>query len=355
MACKRTHVYLLLLLCVTLPVSWIFSRLLVSGDVKNLYNAWKICNISLSPMDTRMIESRDRQNGLVVLPSHMKDKDKADINEKRKHVLQKLCHAIGRKNSGRGIILYNDQYKLLYCSVPKVACTSWRRVWLVLMGLEKSTNGIHHSVVHGKYGRFYPSLNKLNNREKVKRTESYLKFMFVRHPFARLLSAYRNKFEVFEQRTSRAFLPKYGPQIIPGYRFNSSLSMRLSGEKTGIQFKDFVRYVINTTDSAQFDGHWRPMDQLCSVCSINYDIIGKFENLAEDVQYVLRRASVDRLVSFPLTDTHVTNSSNIETLKRYYSTLSTEEIVKLYRLYENDFQLFGYPFPEEFLLWSYSS
>ncbi|XP_070557428.1 carbohydrate sulfotransferase 9-like [Ptychodera flava] len=232
MACKRTHVYLLLLLCVTLPVSWIFSRLLVSGDVKNLYNAWKTCNISLLPMDTRMIESRDRQNGLVVLPSHMKDKDKADINEKRKHVLQKLCHAIGRKNSGRGIILYHDQYKLLYCSVPKVACTSWRRVWLVLMGLEKSTNGIHHSVVHGKYGGFYPSLNKLNNREKAKRTESYLKFMFVRHPFGRLLSAYRNKFEVFEQRTSRAFLPKYGPQIIPGYRFNSSLSMRLSGEKT---------------------------------------------------------------------------------------------------------------------------
>ena len=132
-------------------------------------------------------------------------------NEERKQQINNVC---ATKNLTKTITLENmkkikaytnvavdDKHKLLYCYVPKVGCTSWK-VKLSLMS-DKVTGGspvlnTHPSPVDSRGGLAKYGIKMLSTYtpEQIKyRLENYFKFIFVRHPMERLVSAYRSKFE----------------------------------------------------------------------------------------------------------------------------------------------------------------
>ncbi|XP_077980225.1 carbohydrate sulfotransferase 11-like [Glandiceps talaboti] len=288
-----------------------------------------------------------------------------DVYQHRIDVYRDGCNDTRRSfkahqnNSNIGkTLLYEDNSKLIYCLLPKVGCTNWLKVWLVLLGVANSSqvNTMHHNKVHFGYGNVYPHLRKLNGTDQKQRLENYLKFIFVRHPFNRLLSAFRNKFELTD-RWNVHFLQNYGTKIIRRYRTgaNKMSTAQVAKLRQHVQFHEFVQYIIDSAGTSKVDSHWKPMYQLCSACDVNYNVIGKFENLQEDARYVLKRAGVDDIVSYPAFDTHVTNSSDTDLLRRYYSSISKENILKLYNIYKPDFTLFGYPFPGDYMQWSTTS
>lgn len=92
-------------------------------------------------------------------------------------------------------ILIDHQHKLLYCYVPKVACTNWKRVLMVLTGRSNASNlvDIPATLAHNVNSSL--SLPELNAIDAQNCLNNYVNFLMVRHPFERLLSAYRNKFE----------------------------------------------------------------------------------------------------------------------------------------------------------------
>lgn len=92
-------------------------------------------------------------------------------------------------------ILIDHQHKLLYCYVPKVACTNWKRVLMVLTGRSNASNlvDIPASLAHNENSTI--SLSELTQNDAQYCLNNYINFLMVRHPFERLLSAYRNKFE----------------------------------------------------------------------------------------------------------------------------------------------------------------
>jgi len=57
-----------------------------------------------------------------------------------------------------------------------------------------------HKIVHShKVDRFIPPLDRFSLQKREEIMRNYFKFMFVRHPFERLISAYKDKFE-FDER-----------------------------------------------------------------------------------------------------------------------------------------------------------
>ena len=96
-------------------------------------------------------------------------------------------------------IVVDDKYKLLYCAVPKVGCTSWK-VKLSLMSDSAGDKllNTHPSPVDtrrdiAKYGM---KMLSTYSPEQIKyRTDNYFKFIFVRHPLEMIVSSYRSKFE----------------------------------------------------------------------------------------------------------------------------------------------------------------
>lgn len=165
---------------------------------------------------------------------------------------------------------------------------------------------------------------------------AYTKFLFVRHPFERLLSAYRNKLEQRQQDSSRYFQSRFGRRIVRRYRANATARALRDGDD--VTFAEFAEFVADTRDTV-FNEHWAPIDRLCRPCAVNYDFVGKHESLFQDSDYLLRHVvGAPDDVRFPKGP----DSSTSARLSRYFAPLPHRTIVRLYGIFELDFKLFGY-------------
>nr|XP_006815823.1 PREDICTED: carbohydrate sulfotransferase 11-like [Saccoglossus kowalevskii] len=257
------------------------------------------------------------------------------IQKQRKDLLQDICADMKSDNryyhqtKKETKLIFNDDYNILYCYIAKVGCTNWKRIFIVLSGVQNSTLSIPHTVAH------------THNHSTISRTghrmQNYTSFLFVRHPFQRLLSAYRNKFEIPDEHQ---FEKTLGRRIISLYRSNTT-------DKKHVMFSEFVRFLLNSKSKSSFNSHWDFQHKICAVCERSYDFIGHFENIVEESNYLLRSIGVTNL-SFPdAFSTHATNSSDENIYLKYFSQIPPDDIIKLYELYKWDFKLFGYPFPQE--------
>lgn len=163
--------------------------------------------------------------------------------------------------------------------------------------------------------------------------------MVVRHPFERVLSAYRDKLEDWEPADS-AF-PRMVKKRIGKYRDNPNKK-----KEDNITFTEYIRFIseLGRSSSQQQNEHWLPMHELCEPCSIQYDFISKFENLQEDSEYLLNwMGATDPKYKFPPA-ARPFHSSRYD--PKYFGQLGHKEIKAFYAKYVPDFLLFDYD-----LLW----
>lgn len=173
-------------------------------------------------------------------------------------------------------------------------------------------------------------------KEEIRyRLDHYLKFVFVRNPFERLLSAYRDKLNP----GNKYFQTEFGRKIVRTYRLNASQESLLLGHD--VTFREFIQYLINfhsSDEKAVFNEHWRPVFDMCLPCVVRYDIVGKYETINDDAWLVLEKAGLGRRIQFP----HVGNSTTSSLLHTFMSQLTHQEVEMLYQIYENDFNFFGF-------------
>ena len=299
------------------------------------------------------------EDGLFMASTHQVDSTTATLinNEqfmnlradeeqvKRQNLLRDFCHKHGNKpyKSAHRSMIYSDRQEVLYCSVAKAACTSWKRMMPVFDGKIADPMDFKSKEEVHRYRHSWLS-NVKNKTEVERRKRDYFKFFFVRHPFQRLLSAYRNK---FLNPYNDAYQRIIGPKIAKYTRPNSTLH---EGESVkDIKFSEFVDYILylHYVKKTKFlDHHWGVAHNLCDPCNVQYDFIGKVETLEEDANQVLRRIGLYGKVKFPIgaKDKYKTTIEDI--MKDYFTKLPKSTVKKLYELYEYDFVSFGYELPE---------
>ena len=97
--------------------------------------------------------------------------------------------------------------------------------------------------------------------------------------------------------------------------------------------------------------------EVCGACIGDYNIFTHLESIDEDVEFLEKLFGLERLGKFP--SWRVSSGSGKdekkktmldieEELKTHYSVLDKTDMLKLYKIYEYDFRLFGYD-PEPFL------
>jgi hypothetical protein len=172
-------------------------------------------------------------------------------------------------------------------------------------------------------------LNQYPPHNRTKILETFPKFLAVRHPLERLVSAFREKFSDNNKYT-RFFINKYGRRI--------KERTRKTGSKAGtITFLEFASWLIGGGD---VDEHWDSYQHLCLPCYINYTYVIDYDSFTEDTSHILRRLFDASLDSFPRRNVKSTKSKHI--LPQQTKRLSKQLLDKLQDLYKEDFEMFGY-------------
>uniref|UniRef100_A0A8C3J6U8 Carbohydrate sulfotransferase n=1 Tax=Calidris pygmaea TaxID=425635 RepID=A0A8C3J6U8_9CHAR len=165
------------------------------------------------------------------------------------------------------------------------------------------------------------------------RLKNYYKFIFVRNPMERLLSAYRNKFGEIKE-----YQQKYGVEIVRRYRKNGGNS---AGDD--VTFSEFLRYLLDE-EVERMNEHWMPIYNLCQPCAVRYDFIGSYERLNADANHVLEHVRSPSFVRFPERQPWY-KPVTAETLHYYLCNTQRRLIKELLPKYILDFSLFAYPLP----------
>ena len=189
------------------------------------------------------------------------------MTSKQKEATKKIqgyCAKYGKDSSEKDLHLSNfivlEKYKLVYCTVPKVACTVWKRILANLEGYN-ITNGVHKKT-KGKL----KILSNYTTEDRRKILKTYKKFMFVREPFERLLSSYRD-----------CFWGKFKRRQETWKRYRKAIRFALPNVAVMISMSMLITQLSNNLQPIWFfDGGRAAYFKSTGVSSINYVIHAKY-------------------------------------------------------------------------------
>ncbi|KAM8784142.1 carbohydrate sulfotransferase 13 [Rhynchonycteris naso] len=269
----------------------------------------------------------------------------AEVHRQRRDLLRRACSRHTRRQrllqpEDLRHVLVDDTHGLLYCYVPKVACTNWKRVLLALSGLgggDPQAIPAHEAHAPGRL----PSLADFSPAEINRRLRAYLAFLFVREPFERLASAYHNK---LARPASAVFQRRYGTRIVRRLRPRPRPDALARGHD--VRFTEFLAYLLDprTRREEPFNEHWERAHALCHPCRLHYDVVGKFETLAEDAAFVLGLVGAPGL-RFPAPPPRAKAATTHDLAVRLFQDISPFYQQRLFDLYKMDFLLFNYSAP----------
>nr|XP_027235958.1 carbohydrate sulfotransferase 11-like [Penaeus vannamei] len=252
---------------------------------------------------------------------------------------------------------------IVWCPIYKVASTTWMNNFFTVANLSKSDDSIlqrFNQKLEWKKQKgnnikqffdqqllydLYPGPQSPEERARV--LKNSMRVIIVRHPFARILSAYRDKMTSRKPRPLKFKFKELQAQIRKTYR------SRHSANKSRFPtFPEFIQYVIDSTGNLTSYDDWKenvncwlPYWVRCTVCSLDYNIIIKLETMEEDKRFL---ATLSRLNELKGKDTwmHLNTVSSSDLATEYYKELTRHQIVQLYERYEPDFKLFQYDIKE---------
>lgn len=246
--------------------------------------------------------------------------------------------------SYQGTSLYVKQFKYTICRIEKVASSNWLEAALLMSELF-TFDDLHAKRVRGDSVIILANKRlAINSIREIKARreawESSLNIITVRHPFMRVISAFRDKMDP-EQKSW--FYRPFARRIEAAFRQRRHRAKDRNLPLTGVPtFEDFVNFLTSDPNFERFnDGHWKSFDRLCKPCASRYDVIVKMETIDDDMRYLQRKLHVT-------TPYEVFFRSSLR--KKYdaceaYASLPPHLITKLYQRYKTDFQLFGYSWP----------
>jgi len=225
-----------------------------------------------------------------------------------------------------------EKNHIMACLPPKAGTTNWQRYFAGLNDSEKEPEEFKVPQVFHEIPRVLKEKKSLE--ESLEDASEYTRLVNTRHPFARLLSGWRQKFEKTFYNAP-LYVKRYGRKIL---KFNDE-----APDSHHYSFKQFLYYVANE-DMARYDYHWQSITYQCMPCSMQYDVIVQQETSASDAEFFTEFKNLEDKTHLPgqYKDSPLLSSSLVD----QYRGLPRSLIEKLYKIYFYDFLLFGYSIDE---------
>ena len=175
--------------------------------------------------------------------------------------------------------IMDPRHKLAYCFIPKVACSTMKRMFLVLSGNFDSKNPqdinffVHTAAIRNLAIAFY----SIDFQKEV--TNNFFKFLVVRNPIDRIWSAF----------VDTLYLLNWLP--VEKYERAGTGTSHFDQEKSQQCRQDFTFYdvLLYTVKHVNVNDHIASYNDLCHPCHVKYDAIVRLETFLSDISYILKR------------------------------------------------------------------
>ncbi len=232
---------------------------------------------------------------------------------------------------------YSARGNYLYRAIPKCACSTVKTALIELEGLELDPNPSRR---HDKALNKFPGTETLTPREESElfagNTDTF-KFVIVRDPYSRLVSAYDDKILEGYARRGDLWIDKIKKTA-------AKHKVKLS-EK--ITFEEFVR-VVSLQTEAEMDVHWRPQYHVGRFDLIKFDFVGRTELISIDFAYILERIKAPAEIMHRAIQPHNVTGSSMT----MWSTVSAEVRRDFLKTFAIDFDTLRYPMRHSSVLFS---
>ena len=214
---------------------------------------------------------------------------------------------------------------LAWCPVPKSGSSKWMTILIDLSSmtkLEKEAKYESHRtgtvISHWHAGReVAPPIRRTDKWSKwIEANEDPTTMILVRHPFERLVSAFRHKVERIQidddeakwrkwhqqgyMRTYRnEYIAKYGQESLSKQNGYGAI---VPVDSKGIRTPDmptwweFVQWILREKKS-RADGHWADYSDYCSICNFDFQYIIKNENYQQETLDFLKATNLYQYLS----------------------------------------------------------
>ncbi len=283
--------------------------------------------------------------------------------EERLEHMRKVCARVYSSLPARQLqpaqkILADDNHRLLYCWMSKVACTAFKTLLLEASGikrwrLERAGRFIHNVSFLASRGIRMFSL--LQPEQLEFRIRNYFAFLNVRHPLERLISLYRDKIQNPDSDVPNLILTilrYHKPKVFTDPLLNDTAWGRHQAaiqaqEKYPITFGQFIDWLA--ANKKIHNDHWETVQDSCHPCSMKWDAILRVETMERDGFLVTRRLAgvVRNRTLVPVAHSHdpkLNRATFSHTWRQLpeYKDVNQQHVTKLLRFYKRDMEMFGF-------------
>lgn len=219
---------------------------------------------------------------------------------------------------------FNISFKhgYVYSAIAKVGTTSLNHIFQKLEMEELSRKWIdfHPVVEHSPFIKPY----QLSRQQlaDVLFGEDYFRFLFVRDPFRRVVSAWRDK--INGDRPEKK-------QIL------GALGLDPEELSVAVSFLDFLKAVQSIPDDKR-DDHWASQTYLSCADCVPYHYFGRMENFDEAIRYVGEKIGLELSPYYP--PEKMKNA--VDDKRPFQEDYCSESIALVLETYASDFKQFGY-------------
>ncbi|CAH1773177.1 unnamed protein product [Owenia fusiformis] len=328
---KRTPLILILTFCIFVMYTNIKSINQVEKSTSQMkrqfdeytYNATRIINLTKAYISSLA-------DGLLQRSTEEHQSAKEHMVQRKSH-LSKMCELFRRSTEYenpqlfyrypqtyiRNITFPTYPFHLLWCPVFKAGYTNWNKTFLDLDA------------------KLDPRSTDITNSSNIDTKHHHVRFLIVRNPWERLLSAFLDRLEYHPQMKS--FQRDHFGRLIMAKYHNVNASA-LPYEKINVTFQEFLQFIVDEPRQTKHHlaDHWVQYYEYCKPCDIDYNYIGKVETLSQDANYILYKLG---FISARFKDQKAQTTAK---MVKYYESIPCYLMDKLSLVFFWDFKLFDY-------------